>query len=620
MLILHGKEDPLVPMAAAEEHHRIVPQSRLQTFQADHDLIQTHSDSVAQSLGHFISDVEVGSAQTATEASQKRIEEAEKPFSNVDFAKFEGVSLLIIMLIIILGTLISEDLTCIGAGLLAARGLIGFWPATLACFIGIFAGDIGLYLAGRVLGRPAVGKAPFKWFISEKDLEKSARWFDARGPAIIIATRFLPGSRMPTYFSAGLIGAGFWMFTFYFLLAAIVWTPMLVGVSKLLGNELMRYFSVYQDYALWVVIGAVISIIMMLKVIIPLFSYKGRRLLVSRYRRLTRWQYWSPIVLYISVTCYIIYLGIKYRCLTLFTATNPAIPDSGFIGESKSDILQLFGDEYTPETGKIPSTLDSEKKVQEIEQYMMNRGLMLPVVLKPDVGERGRDVAIVQNWQSMKKYCQEVSGDIIVQEYVDGEEFGVFYYRRPEEPKGNILSVTQKELPTVEGDGAKTLQQLILEDDRAVSLAKYHLQANEEQLYCVPEEGEEVQIVDIGTHARGAIFTDGRDLITDELRDRMNEICQSVPGYYFGRLDIKAQSPEHLREGKGLKIIEVNGVTSESTIIYDNKYSFFDGQRILMRQWALAFEIGAQNRSRGVVPAKVLGFIKRVFKSLTSQT
>lgn len=617
MLIMHGKDDPLVPLAAAKEHYRIVPQSELQVFDADHDLVETHSDSVVTTIVSFLKKVEKGEGLSRSEATKERIKEAQKPFSNIEFAKFKGVSLLIIMLIIIFSTLISEDLTCIGAGLLAARGLIGFWPATFACLIGIFVGDMGLYIAGRVLGRPAIRRAPFKWLISEKDLENSAKWFSAKGPAIIIATRFLPGSRMPTYFSAGVIGAGFWMFSFYFLLAAIVWTPMLVGISKFLGNELLRYFALYKDYAIWVFLGAVVFLIMIIKVIIPVFSYKGRRMLVSRYRRLTRWEYWSPFVLYAPVFLYVIYLGVKFRCLTLFTATNPAIPDSGFIGESKIDVLKLFENgDYVASYSRISSDLDINEMLSKAEQFMQKQGISYPIVLKPDVGQRGEGVEIIRDRQSMEDYFIEVQHDVIIQEYIEGEEFGIFYYRKPSETHGNILSITTKELLCVEGDGRKTVQELILEDDRAVTLAKFHLRQNESQLYNVPERRERIPVVELGTHARGAVFGDGKRLISDDLVSKMNEICRSVPGFYFGRFDIKVPSKEDLLKGENLKIIEVNGVTSESTNIYDKKYTFFDAQRILFNQWELAYRIGAQNREDGAEVSQVFPFLKRVFSIL----
>ncbi len=616
MLILHGEEDPIVPLAVAQEHYRIVPQSILKIFQADHDMVETHSDLVGQALSQFVSDVSRQTAPTASDASQERVAEAQKPFSNVEFAKFKGVTLLIIMLLIIFSTWISEDLTCIGAGLMAARGLIGFWPATLACFIGIFIGDIGLYLIGRVLGRSAIRKAPLKWIISENDLDRSAKWFQVRGPAIIIASRFLPGSRLPTYFSAGVIGAGFWMFTSYFLLAAIIWTPILVGISQLLGNELLRYFSLYQDYAIWVFLGAVVFLVVIAKIIIPAFSYRGRRMLVSRYRRVTRWEYWAPFILYTPVFFYVIYLGLKNRCLTLFTAVNPAIPDSGFVGESKSNILDLFNEKVLARYNFISSDLDYEAKLEQAKAFMDREKLSFPVVLKPDVGERGKGVAIIHKMGEMQNYLKEMSGDIILQEYLQGEEYGVFYYRMPDDQKGDIFSITTKKLLSVRGDGSRTLEELILDDNQTVNLAKYHLRKKEGQLYEVPDDGEVIPIVELGTHARGAVFGDGRDLITEELIERMNEICDPVSGFYFGRFDLKAPSDDILKTGKDIKIIEVNGVTSESTNIYDSEYSLLDAVKILSKQWKLAFEIGKQNRENGFEPTPFWPFLKSLFQSL----
>ena len=619
MLILHGKEDPLVPVAVAREHHRIVPQSEMALYQADHDLTESHADSLSQRLRSFVAEVEQGKALVASNASPDRIEEAAKPFSNIDFAKFEGGSLLILMLIIIFGTLISEDLTCIGAGLLAARGLIGFWPASLACLLGIFIGDIGLYLAGRFIGRKAVHKAPFKWMLSQNDLDKSAEWFDRKGPMIIVASRFLPGSRLPTYFSAGVIGAGFWMFTFYVLGAAVIWTPLLVGISKILGNELLRYFSLYQEYAIWVFLGLVFLLIVIAKAIIPAFSYRGRRLLVSRYRRLTRWQYWPPFMIYVPVVCYIFYLGVKNKCMTLFTLANPSIPDGGFVGESKSDILSQFDLQDVGRFQVLKSLLSDREALQQACVFMDEQELSFPVVLKPDKGQRGKGVQIIRNKSALKSYITEAQQDVIIQEYIEGKEFGIFYYCKPDEEKGHILSITQKNLICVEGDGKKTIEELILSDEEAVTLAKLHLKQNQDRLYKVPEKGAAIPIVELGTHARGAIFEEGASLNSKALTSKMNDICNSVTGFYFGRLDLKAPDKESLQSGEGLKIIEANGVTSESTNIYDDKYSYFKGVGILCNQWRLAFEVGRQNVRKGEEPPSTVRFLVRTFRTLMKQ-
>ena len=57
--------------------------------------------------------------------------------------------------------------------------------------------------------------------------------------------------------------------------------------------------------------------------------------------------------------------------------------------------------------------------------------------------------------------------------------------------------------------------------------------------------------------------------------------------------------------GRNMKIVELNGVTSEATHIYDPKLSLVDAYRVLFQQWRIAFEIGNLNRVRGIQPASV---------------
>ena len=59
---------------------------------------------------------------------------------------------------------------------------------------------------------------------------------------------------------------------------------------------------------------------------------------------------------------------------------------------------------------------------------------------------------------------------------------------------------------------------------------------------------------------------------------------------------------EAFRAGNGFKIIELNGVTSEATHIYHPGTPLMTAYRVLMRQWRIAFDIGAENRRGGVAP------------------
>jgi hypothetical protein len=245
---------------------------------------------------------------------------------------------------------------------------------------------------------------------------------------------------------------------------------------------------------------------------------------------------------------------------------------------------------------------------------MKREGLALPVVLKPDAGQRGSGVSIIRSLERLRCYVTRAEFDVLVQEYAPGEEFGVFYYRYPGQPRGRIFSITEKKIPEVVGDAHHTVEQLILRDARAVCLAAHYLQAQAHQLDRVPHEGETIPLVELGTHCRGAIFLDGSRFETAELAQAIDEISRKYNGFYFGRYDLRVQDVNELALGRGFKILELNGVTSEATHIYDPRLGLRDAYRTLFRQWRVAFEIGHQNRERGHQPAG-LGELLRLVRA-----
>ena len=186
--------------------------------------------------------------------------------------------------------------------------------------------------------------------------------------------------------------------------------------------------------------------------------------------------------------------------------------------------------------------------------------------------------------------------------HAPGHEFGVFYTRRPGNRQGTLFSITEKKIPFVIGDGAKTVERLVLEDPRAVALADRYLEGLATRIEEVPAVGERVELVELGTHCRGAIFLDGARFMTDALTRRFDAISAGFEGFFFGRYDVRAQDLDRFALGEGFKILELNGVTSEATHIYDPKHTLFEAWGILFRQWREAFEIGSANRSAGYSP------------------
>ena len=615
-LVVQGAKDPLVDPAAATEAHRLMPQSELAMFgddEANHFMAFARADTIAAVLDDFFERTDAGRTAVRKTATADRLAAASRPFDPATVPPVGGVAFGVLLLLIAASTLVSEDLACIATGLMVSRGTLGFFPGTIACLIGIVAGDLWLYGMGRWLGRPAIAKAPFRWFVSEAAIDRSAAWFERRGIWIVLLTRFLPGTRLPTYLAAGILRARLWLFLGAFVLAASLWTPLLVGASATFGDQVLTRFMAYQTFALPAVLGIALGVLLLVKLVVPVGSWRGRRLLLSRWRRLTRWEFWPRWAFYPPIVAYVGWLAVKHRSLLLFTAVNPAIPGGGFVGESKAQILSGLG--HAPDwiaRWRLLPPAQPSIRLAALERFMAEAALTWPVVLKPDVGERGGGVGIVRSADDARRYFEGTGEPIVAQEFVPGVEFGVFYYRVPGEPRGRIFAITDKRFPEVTGDGRSTLERLILGDDRAVSMAPFFMAKHAARLDDIPPAGVTVRLVDLGTHSRGSAFFDGEWVRTPALEAAIDQLSRGYDGFWFGRYDLKAPTAEAVRQGRDFKVLELNGATAEATSIYDPKNRLVDAYRILRRQWAILFEIAARNVAAGAKPATVGELVRLV--------
>jgi membrane protein DedA with SNARE-associated domain len=508
-----------------------------------------------------------------------------------------------LLLFLFFATFVSEDAACLLAGSAVASGRLSFVLATVACLFGIFAGDLMLYTSGRLIGSSIFQHRFVRQFVSVENQTRARQWLDKNAVTAVFTSRFVSGLRLPTYLLAGTFKTDAVKFTVFFALAAAIWTPILVGATAFSASLVFNWHS------------AVLPVLLLIffRQIIKYSHWKNRRLLVGRMKRFLNWEFWPLAIFYTPVVFYILLLGLRYRSLTLFTAANPAMPASGFVGESKSDIYKLLSSSPNAATHllkfvKIDASQSFLGRLVTAITFINKNELEFPLVLKPDVGERGKSVKIIRDKKHLGLALRAANQNVILQEFAEGVEASVFYYRLPGTDRGNILSITEKVFPVILGDGQTTIERLILKDELAVCLAASYFENLSGRLNEVPKNGEKVQLIEIGTHSKGAIFKEGGWMITEELDNAVDTLCRAINGCYFGRFDVRAGSFEDLMSGR-FKIIELNGVTSESTNIYDPRYSLVDAYRILFRQWKLAFLIGKANRSRGVAPLALRQFI-----------
>ena len=496
----------------------------------------------------FVHRVATGDATRRANADPERIRLATLPFGSVPLPRVRGIAATVFAGLLMVTALLSESLASTAAGIYVAHGRVSPMVAVGGCLVAMFVATLR-----RVPGTNG----------------------SVRRIAPLLLTS---GAR--TCFSIGAATVASWI---------------------LLRLTSRASITSYVGFVLTVAI--VTSVV---EVGLAMATDKGRRLMLSTWRRSTRWEFWPPWMFYPPVLAYVAYLMAKHRSVTVFTAANPAILAGGFIGESKFDILQGLSEagEYVARSSLLDGKLSTVDKMLAVRRFMVDEGLTFPIVLKPNYGQRGSGVVVVRSVEALESCIRQSSVDTIVQEYVDGAEFGVFYYRHPSEPHGRIFSVTEKKFPAVVGDGRRTLEQLILHDQRAVCVARLYCDRHRDKLAVVPADGEAFPLAELGTHCRGAMFLDGGWVLTPELEKRFDAISRGFDGFYFGRFDVRVHGGiDAFRAGFGFKIIELNGVTSEATHIYHPGTPLMTAYRVLMRQWRIAFDIGAENRRGGVPPA-----------------
>ena len=506
------------------------------------------------------------------------------------------------LMAIALGTLASEDLTLIATGLAVRTGSVPWELGVAACAGGIYIGDMALFLIGRTLGRRVLSWGFVRARASQQRLSWLAKWFDERPIAASFTSRFTPGLRLPGFLAAGALGTRPWAFAWWTLVATLVWTPLLVLIVAAVGHAVVTPLRIWLGGGWAVTVVFVLAMWLLLRLAKSMRAPESRSALMVDASRLWRWEFWPSWVFYAPLMPWIGWLALRHGGLRTAACANPSIPHGGLVGESKDQILrQITGPGVLAHTLVEPG--DVIDRMRLLADGMSERGVVFPVVLKPDAGQRGAAVRVIRSWEQARDYLLSHPQPTIAQVWHPGPcEAGIFYHRMPGQERGRIFSITDKVFPQAIGDGRSTLSELIALDPRLRMQSDRFMERLSGKAMRVPAAGEKVPLAQSGNHCQGTLFQDGWHLWSPELEAAIDQIARRSEGFFFGRFDVRYREASELMRGEGFGVVELNGLTSESTDIYDPRGTLAGAYRKLAAQWSLAFEIGAANRCRGVVP------------------
>lgn len=152
--------------------------------------------------------------------------------------------------------IVPSEASVITAGVLAATGRIDLGLVIGAAAAGAWVGDNASYVAGRQLGQP-IARRVFRGPRARKRLDWAHEQLDRRGAYLVVVSRFVPGGRTATTFTAGLVRYR-WLVRFgpLTVVAAVAWALY----AALLGYLGGRIFIERPLLALLVALGLAVAV------------------------------------------------------------------------------------------------------------------------------------------------------------------------------------------------------------------------------------------------------------------------------------------------------------------------------------------------------------------------
>lgn len=325
--------------------------------------------------------------------------------------------------------------------------------------------------------------------------------------------------------------------------------------------------------------------------------------------RLFHYEFWPFWVFYLPAYFYYFYLALKSRKWVYFSVLNPSMNFGGAFLSSKNKALQNIPKEWVPKTLLVNPGEDFLR----IKKGLQKEKIKFPLIVKPDMGERGKGVEIIPKLSDLENHIASLPKEpYLIQEYIEYPlELGILFYWNLE-GKPQISSIGSKSFCHVTGNGKDPLKVLIKKNPRLATRIPLLKKRFQKEWKTILPKDNRLLIEPIGNHNRGTTFLDGQSYYSKEMLDWAENCARQIPGFDYGRFDIKIKDKNAFKRKKDIKIMEVNGVNSEPIHIYDPNYSIWNAYRDIFFQMKIIFDL-SQKRLKDKYPTQSLfAFLKGI--------
>ncbi len=125
------------------------------------------------------------------------------------------------------------------------------------------------------------------------------------------------------------------------------------------------------------------------------------------------WEFWPYRWVYLPIFIYYFLQAIRFRNPAWFSVVNSNMKYGGLFGYSKSEMLQSLPQKWVPPYFCISNREHFSSVLQKLQKSPFD----FPIILKPEIGERGIGIEKINTAEELKAFIQHINQDYIAQEF-----------------------------------------------------------------------------------------------------------------------------------------------------------------------------------------------------------
>lgn len=174
--------------------------------------------------------------------------------------RFTYLGILAALLLGSVGVPIPEEIPIVAAGILSHEGLARWWLALPVCVLGVLAGDVVLYWAGRRWGERLL-----RWRVVRYVLTRArADWLKAayreHAMKTVAMARHVTGLRAAAFLTAGIARVPFWKFLVADAGAAAVSVPFVFGLAYFFTDQIYAILADVHRVERWAALAVLLGL------------------------------------------------------------------------------------------------------------------------------------------------------------------------------------------------------------------------------------------------------------------------------------------------------------------------------------------------------------------------